>query len=349
MGKSYYILFVVVLFLIPSSASSQEEVLTTESVLNMLSLGLSEEIIISKIAASEGHFDTSIGILQSMKNAGVSNNIIVAMIKKEKENKDQEKKEAEEERKVGLFYLKHKELIRIYPTTFSGTRTNTLGTVFSYGLASSKIRSTIVGSFSNNKVISRTPEFYFFFDKKNNENSNTDWWFSTASSPNQFVLAKLHIGKNKRELGTGKVNLYSGSSIGVDEEDIIAINITPVNKYEFKVTPAEPLKSGEYCFFYQGMIPMGGFNQAVFDFSVPANVAAFSSKYIKDDIVWVRFGKNKIKRMVITSLHAEDDDIFYKGYELSERNEFDENSTLVGKEREWRAKDCSFNKEELMK
>lgn len=277
--KKIITLLVFGILSIPCIVCAQEKKMTNETVMNMLELGFSEDVIASKISASECEFDTSIETLQLMKEAGVSSGIIVAMLNKQKENREEE--EANKEIVTGIFYEENNQLVRIYPTSFSGTKTSTLGSALTYGLADSKIRSTMVGASSRNVIKTTYPEFYFFFAKKEKENSSIDWWFSVAPSPHQFVLSKLKAKKNRRELGTGKVNLYSGSSIGVDENDIIGIKIQHVGGNAFKVTPEKVLEPGEYCFFYQGMIPMGGYNnQAVFDFSISPNADSSISKYV---------------------------------------------------------------------
>ena len=104
-----------------------------------------------------------------------------------------------------------------------------------------------------------------------------------ASSPNEFALVRLTTKKGRRELETGSVNLYAGTSIGVDEKNHIQIDIEKIDDYTFKVKPRYFLNTGEYCFYYQGSIPQGGYNnQSVFDFSIPQSCALeFYNKYSK--------------------------------------------------------------------
>lgn len=95
-----------------------------------------------------------------------------------------------------------------------------------------------------------------------------NWWFKTASSPNEFVLIKLKVKerKNQREVITGKSSALTSSS-GVDSKDALPFNIREIEGNKFEVTP-ETLELGEYAFFYQGRVPGGNSNQAVFDFSI---------------------------------------------------------------------------------
>lgn len=265
------VLFLIVLALcFNTNIFAQDEKLTNQSILDMMELGFSEEIIITKIKTSEVEFDTSIDALKTLKAKGVSDEVIKSIMNGNK--KQEETNSNVSENRTGIYLNNDGEYIKILPTVFSGTKTNTLGSAFSYGIASAKIKSVMNNAESTNVVNKDIPEFWFYFAQKNNDSFNvgaSNWWFASASSPNEFALVKLNQKKNKRELVTGKVNVYAGSSLGVDEKYTIPFEIEIINDYTYKVVPKEPLEMGEYCFFYQGTIPQGGFtNQSVFDFSI---------------------------------------------------------------------------------
>ena len=270
-------LYILILYIIVCAGTlfAQSEILTNKSVLDMIELGFSEDVILTKIKTTQTDFDTSIDALKLLKEKSVSDNIIVAMMNGNQMNTsgNTDVEVAEEENtidRIGIYINQNGELLKIYPSVFSGTKTNTLGAAFSYGLANSTIKATLNNSYSNNLITSSRPEFIFFFPKYSDEAANTraNWWFFSASSPNEFVLAKLDVKGSKRELRTGTVNLYSGTNIGVDEDYVLAFDVYNIDEYTFKVIPSEPLPEGEYCFFYQGIIPNGGSNQSVFDFSI---------------------------------------------------------------------------------
>ncbi|MDD3040150.1 hypothetical protein [Bacteroides sp.] len=310
--------------------SNAQEVLTNQSVIDMLEIGLGEDVIIAKITTSECDFSISINDLKDLKEKGVSDNIIIAMVKQEKDNNEQSKTLL-----PGLYFNDNDSLIKIFPTTFSGTKTNTLGSAFSYGIASAKIKSTMPGSSSKNIVNTVTPEFIFLFDKKQENAPLSEWWFSVASSPSQFVLVKLNKKEKSRELGTGKVNVYAGSSMGIDEESIIKFTISKTNDFEFKVIPEDILQPGEYCFFYQGVIPQGGYtNQSVFDFSIPMN-CRYPSKFRHGQRVWVQI-EGKIKNCNIIDIKIKDGEVHYEG-----------EMTNSLKKVEWLETDCAKSKKEL--
>lgn len=60
-----------------------QEVLTNESVVGMVEAGLPEGVIVAKIRSSETKFDLSTDTLITLKRAGVSDNVMMAMIQKQ--------------------------------------------------------------------------------------------------------------------------------------------------------------------------------------------------------------------------------------------------------------------------
>ena len=325
-------IFLLLFLLMGYTISNAQEVLTNHSIIDMLEMGLGEDVIITKISTSECDFKTSINDLKELKEKGVTNNIIVAIMKQAQQ--DKENTESKKTLLPGIYLNDKDELKKIYPTAFSGTKTNTLGSAFSNGIASAKIKSTMQGNSSKNIVNTAAPEFLFLFDQKQNNASLSEWWFSVASSPNQFVLVKLKKKGKNRELETGKINVYAGSSMGINEESTIKFTITEINDFEFKVTPESILEPGEYCFFYQGTIPQGGYtNQSVFDFSIPTN-CKYPSKFRLGEKVWVQI-EGKIKACNILDIKLKDGEVHYQG----------ETSTL--KKVEWLEVDCSKSKEEI--
>lgn len=308
--------------------AAQNEVLTNNSITDMLELGFVNDVVVTKINTSKTDFDTSIQALKALKDKGVSNEIIVAMMNAGKQ--DEVAKSTEEKNRSGIYFKVGDGYKKIFPTVFSGTKTSTLGAAFTYGIADAKIKSTMIGLHSKNIIDTNIPEFYFYFDNREKTSfaaGATNWWFTVASSPNEFMLVKLKSKKGRREIETGKVNLYAGNSIGIDDDDMIKFDIEVINEREFKVVPQTPLIPGEYCFFYQGTVPQGGFsNQSVFDFSIPES-CKIEHKYQIGDYVWV-LKEGKPKEMWIMNIYAKKDGIYYMlqhrgSWKLLEYNELD--------------------------
>lgn len=252
------VLFAFVVFLISTIVVGQNKAITNQDVIDMLDMGFSKEVIIAKIKNSATNFNTDIQILKDLKDAGVATEIIVSMVECNGNSIITEKRN-------GIYYIAGNDsLQKIIPSVFSGNSANTLATAFTYGIASTAMKSSINNAESTNIIQSNKPSFVFFF-----EDSNEDYILSDAANPNMFVLVELDSKSNKRELKTGSINLFSGNNIGVDEEKTIPFSIEVINNNTYRITPKIDLVSGEYCFFYQGTIPVGGLsNKPIYDFSI---------------------------------------------------------------------------------
>lgn len=267
--KKILLVALAVLWLNTNLVVAQDKV-TNQSVIEMTEQGLDAEIIISFIANSDVDFDISPATLSALKEKGVPSAVIAEMIKVSRAQKQAEAS------KTGLYFIdKEGNEKRILPSVFSGTKTNTVAAAFSGGMANANIKSTVTNASSSNIVSTTNQVFYFYFmpsqgDALSNTGGAGDWWFKQATSPNEFALVELDTNKkkNERTLKTGKVNAW-GAKLGVNSGDAIPFEVEQLTETSFKISLKTPLQPGEYCFFYQGTIPQGGFNnQSIFDFSV---------------------------------------------------------------------------------
>ena len=253
-------ILLIAFFLLSAFGYAQDQ-MNNNTILNLLELGFGTEIIKAKIeAASETNFVTHIDALQQLKARGVSSEILALMIKKSALTIQ-----------TGVFYKTDKSLVKIQPTVFSGTKTNALGAALSFGIAPVKTKSYVNAARSTNVLNTSNPVFVFQFDNaKQNDLGSGNWWFRAASSPSEFVLTTLTQKKDSRELVTGKMTgITASAQMGIDSKKTIKLLIKDLGKGKYEVTTKMPLAKGEYCFFYQGTIPVGGFNnQSIFDFSI---------------------------------------------------------------------------------
>jgi hypothetical protein len=66
--------------LAPALPTSSQETINNQSVVEMVKSGFSETLIVTKIKSSKSSFDTTTSALQELKNSGVSESIIMAMV-----------------------------------------------------------------------------------------------------------------------------------------------------------------------------------------------------------------------------------------------------------------------------
>ena len=253
---------------------TNEEVLTNTTLTNLFQKGLSSSIIVSKIKTSKTNFDVSIDALIKLKYEKIPDEITNAMVEASG-NKDQavvDVNDPKANHDPGLYYFSKKndkaEMVSLEPTVCAQAKMGSgIVTQLTYGIAKTKMKSSVSGLRARFQIDDSNPVFYFYFDKVQNLN-NAPTWFSQSSSPNEFILVKMSIGRSDREFVTGSMNAYSGTSMGVDENQKIGFNIEKIKSGVYKVTPQAPLIPGEYCFMSAGSSTMGATVGKIFDFGV---------------------------------------------------------------------------------
>ncbi len=167
---------------------------------------------------------------------------------------------------IGVYYKVDTTLFKIRPINTTGTKTNTIGSALTMGIASSSMTAKFKGAHSINQTDGGG--FVFFFcDNINPSLATTYFSFMGGSSPSNFSLVKFKSTKKNRELNWGKINIYSGTDIGVKDGDLIPYTYEEVEHNVFVVTPSFELTSGEYGFIVDA--PNGaGLFMPVFDFRV---------------------------------------------------------------------------------
>ena len=59
--------------MLPMMLFAQEEILTNQSILDMMELGFTNDVIVGKIETSKSSFDTTVDALKALKEKGVGN------------------------------------------------------------------------------------------------------------------------------------------------------------------------------------------------------------------------------------------------------------------------------------
>ena len=145
----------------------------------------------------------------------------------------------------------------IDPSMPNGTKTGGYGQRmaqgYSAGFAKAKTEAILSGANSKTVIKEKSPVFYFYFKSDN-------------LSPKAFALVKLTEKKHERLMVTGTHNAY-GSSTGIDEKQIVDFSYEKLSDGIFKVFTKEPLKEGEYCFYYIGKSE-SSFAEGFYDFGI---------------------------------------------------------------------------------
>jgi hypothetical protein len=263
--------------------------LTNQDVTEMLSLGLSDDVVVDKIHAAATDFDTSVDGLKALKAAKVSDTIIRAMINPhpasatntgstadEKQPPKGDPNDPNSPHDPGIYiYAKTRNglsLVMLEPTVYSqGKSGGVFKSAMTYGIAKVKWKAVVQGPTANVKSSDSNMAFYFYFEEASAGLSHAS--FGGTTTPNEFTLLKFEEKKDSRETVVMSANAF-GASSGTDEKANIHFSFTKLRPGVYKVTPNSPLQQGEYCFLSSAGVGTYGAGSAgasrLFDFQVTA-------------------------------------------------------------------------------
>jgi hypothetical protein len=168
--NNYLRLAVLASIWLPSVGLSAQEALTNDAIVKMVKAGLSESTIISLIQQQPGHYSTKIGDLMALKEAGVPNAVIDAMVAKASGQQPASSQAAPAQSssqpapdpsavppvtEVGVYYKKADQWVELLPEVVNWRTGGVLKTIATAGLVSGDINGTIQGPSSRNAL--KTP------------------------------------------------------------------------------------------------------------------------------------------------------------------------------------------------
>jgi hypothetical protein len=248
--------------LVSSTASvSGQEVMTNETVIQMVKAGLSESVILAKMRSSQTKFDTRTEALIALKQAGTPEKVMQAIIGGGAPPASAPAASAPAAAGPSA---------AVAPAPQSNHR----GPI--YHVSSGK-QVELIG-ISGDIETSRAPfsgrktELVLPGNKAKYRTSDKQPVFLSSSEPADVPLVKLDPGKNDRNLRVSssfRAGPYSGSSSqrGIRAEDRVDVEAERDNRGFFRIRPRAPLAPGEYAFVITrsyGTIPVG----TVYDFGV---------------------------------------------------------------------------------
>lgn len=251
------------LFFIFPNAHAQDERLTNATIIELTELGFGEDVIIEKIQHSEHDFNTSLTGLKRLKEAGVSDAVIKAMVgaqsavaKEAEEMQEDDPTDPLSPHEPGIYYWTTKQgqgrLVQLEPTVYSQGKTGGwLESQLTYGLAKTKVKAVTPRPRARLRVSEARPVFYFYFEQKNPGLSYAHSFIDGAVSPNEFVLVKMTEKRDSREVTVAESNVL-GSARGTSSAHTQDFDFEKIKPGIYKVMIITPLEPGEYCFFYAG-------------------------------------------------------------------------------------------------
>ncbi|MER3431265.1 MAG: hypothetical protein C4324_09535 [Blastocatellia bacterium] len=256
-------LFLIALIAFPASLRAQEDPpMTNEDVISLTKAGLAPAIIIGKIRAAKTKFDLSTDSLLKLKSAGVSDDVVAAMLEA-KSGKPvssnsvpagdaaADPNDPLSKHNYGIYLYEEvngqRKMTQLMPNVAAQNR---IGGVFTaavtpFGLGKVKAKANLPGRNASLQITTTQPVFYFYLDVASGGLNTAS---GIPSTPNEFTLIRFGIRGDNREVTIAKVNSWGGKG-GVSDEYVIGLKAEDVGNGIFRVTPAVELKKGEYAFY----------------------------------------------------------------------------------------------------
>jgi len=243
---------------VPGATSLAQEVLTNDSVIQMVKAGLPEAVVIAKIKGTPTKFDLKTDSLVNLKKAGVTDKVLEAMLAAGSGTPaaaaPTTAMPAAPAPAIAAGALKTQDVIyQLVADKFVEMFATSANLETNMAFFTSKSEVVLEGRKARYRTKEKQPVF-----------------LSTYSSTDA-PLVKLKPGDSNDDrnlkIGSGAFMPFGGTQkMGVRNEDKIAINIERDARGFYKVTPASPLPPGEYGFILA--TGFGAGSGKIYDFGV---------------------------------------------------------------------------------
>lgn len=274
---------ILVLTLTMSFGAFAQETMTNDEVISLTKAGLAGSIIIGKINSSATNFDMSTDALIKLKQAGVSDEVVGAMLAAKSGKpvgggsaamaSNGDPNDPMTKRGFGVYLYQEidgkKKMTQLQPSMSGQNRTGGAFTasITPFGLGKVKTKTNLPGRNATLQIQETNPVFYFYLDASSGGLNTSS---GIPSSPNEFTLVRFNQRSDNREVTIAKSNSWGGKG-GLSDEYVVGLKSEDLGNGVFKITPTAPLKKGEYGFY---LLNSGNANTAAgvgskfFDFGV---------------------------------------------------------------------------------
>lgn len=251
-------------------AFAQTETMTNEEIITLAKAGLNQSIIIDKIKTTKSNFDLSTDGLIKLKQAGVSDAIVSAMLeaKSGKQSSDGGNVNSSAPaaaggrgtgdpnnplalQNYGIYLFEERDgnrkMTQLAPNVSSQNRTGGgfTAAVTPFGLGKVKTKANLPGTTAALQIKDSKPTFYFYLDAASGGLNTAS---GVPSVPTEFVLIRFNVRSDNREVTISKQNAYGGKG-GLSDEYVVPFNAENMGNGIYKVTTNGDLKKGEYAFY----------------------------------------------------------------------------------------------------
>ena len=257
-----FALFIALFAATGTKTFAQDETLTNDEIISLVKAGLSPSVVINKIRTSKSNFDLSTNSLIQLKQAGVSDDVVAAMLEAKSGrtvasstatvsgNASGDPNDPLAPHNYGIYLYEEKDgvkkMTQLTPNVSAQNRTGGLFTSsMTYGIGKVKIKANLPGTTAKLQLNQAQPTFYFYLDVKSGGLNTAS---GVPSTPNEFSLIKFNVRSDNREVTIGKSNAF-GAKGGLSDEYVVQFNAEDMGNGIFKITPTATLKNGEYGFY----------------------------------------------------------------------------------------------------
>ncbi|MEP7212741.1 MAG: hypothetical protein ABI791_06685 [Acidobacteriota bacterium] len=256
------LLAAVLTFGVSSAVLGQNETMTNDEVISLTKAGLSPSLIVGKIRTSKSSFDLSTDNLIKLKQAGVSDDIVAAMLEAKSGRSVNAPATSEaaafgdpndpaSKHQYGLYMFEEtggtRKMTQLQVSVSAQNRTGGgfTASVTPFGLGKIKTKANLPGRSAALQIKNNSPVFYFYLDTSSGGLNTAS---GIPSTPNEFTLIRFNQRSDNREVTISKSNAY-GSKGGLSDEYVVQFVAEPVGNGVFKIKPTGDLKPGEYAFY----------------------------------------------------------------------------------------------------
>ncbi len=242
-----------------STTPAQGEAMTNDEVISLSKAGLSPSIIVGKIRSGKSNFDLSTDALIKLKQSGVSDDIVAAMLEAKSgrsaaaasPSMSGDPNDPMAKHSFGIYLYEERDGVRkmtqLQPNVSAQNRTGGgfTAAVTPFGLGKVKTKANLPGRTASLQVTTTSPVFYFYLDTASGGLNTSS---GVPSTPNEFTLVRFNQRSDNREVTIAKTNSWGGKG-GLSDEYVVPLKAEDLGNGIFKVTSAGELTKGEYGFY----------------------------------------------------------------------------------------------------
>ena len=223
--------------------------LTNTDIIDMVKMGLSDDVIISKIRSASAagadaiSMNTSVEGLRELKAANVPDSVIKVMINPAPPpapviaaSTPMTLDPSLPPPEVGVYWKDGANFVLLQGHAMTNAKAGgKAGSIFTNGLRNQHWDAVVEGPTSKNTVRDRRPTFYLYVPD------------GTDSS--DYVLIQLNKKSDHREFQIGSFGGVTGGKSGVKKEKQVAFRAEHIGIRAYKLSLDDALRPGEYAFF----------------------------------------------------------------------------------------------------